>query len=313
MVLNINGAMQAFLADLNRTQQQINQSSSEVSSGFRVQVPSDDPAAVPSILETQAAISANQQIQSNLGSVANELQTADSALQSAVQAVENAVTLATQGASSTSSAADRANLAQQVAVLQQLLVGISQTTYNGRYIFSGDQDTGPAYQLDPTQPDGVKQLISAPSTRVIVDATGTAISVAKTAQQIFGAQNSDGSDATGNVFAAINSLYLSLTDTSLSSSDQQTAIVQAGSVLQSAGTYLNQQLAFYGAAEDRIATATDLAQKFQTQQQAELSGLRDADIPSDALQLSQAQTQQQAALSAESQIVQNKTLFSYLG
>jgi len=304
--------MQAFLADLNRTQQQINQSSAEVTSGLRVQQPSDDPGAVPSILQTQADISANQQIQTNLGSVANELQTADAGLQSAVQAVESAITLATQGANSTSSAADRANLAQQVAVLQQTLVGISQTTYNGRYIFSGDQDTGPAYQLDPTQPDGVKQLISAPSTRVIVDATGTAISVAKTAQQIFGAQNSDGTDASGNVFAAINSLYLALTNTSLSSSDQQTAIAQAGTALQSAGTYLNQQLEFYGAAEDRIATANDLAQKFQTQQQAQLSNLRDADIPAAALQLSQSQTEQQAALSAESQIVQIKTLFSYL-
>ena len=56
-----------------------------------------------------------------------------------------------------------------------------------------------------------------------------------------------------------------------------------------------------------------LAQKFQTQQQAELSNLRDADIPSVALQLSQAQLGQQAALSAEANIVQSKNLFSYLG
>ena len=62
---------------------------------------------------------------------------------------------------------------------------------------------------------------------------------------------------------------------------------------------MNQQLEFYGEAEDRVSTATDLAQKFQTQQQAQLSNLRDADIPTVALQLSQAQTDQQAALSAE--------------
>jgi flagellar hook-associated protein 3 FlgL len=313
MVLNINGSMQAFLADLNRTQQQINQSSSEVSSGFRVQEPSDDPAAVASILQTQAELGLNQQIQYNLGNVASELQTADSALQSAIQAVETALTLASQGANATSSAADRANLAQQVAGLQQTLVGISQTTFNGRYIFSGDQDSAPMYQLDPTQPDGVKQLFSAPSTRVIVDATGTAISVAETAQQIFGAQDSGGTDTSGNVFAAVNSLYLDLTNTSLSSTDQQAAIAQDVSALQSASTYLNQQLTFYGEAENRISAATDLAQKFQTQQQAQLSDLRDADVPTAALQLSQAQTQQQAALSAESEIIQNKTLFSYLG
>jgi len=312
MILNISGATQAYLADLNLTQQQINQDTAEVSSGLAVQEPSDDPAAVDSILQTQADIGLNQQVQSNLGSVTSELQTADSAVQSAFQAVQSAATLATQGANSTSTAADRAALAQQVAGLQQTLVGISQTTFNGRYIFSGDQDTGPMYQLDASQPDGVQQLFSAPSTRVIVDSTGTSIPVAETAQQIFDAQNPDGSNASGNVFAAVNSLLTALNDTSLSSSAQQAAIAQAGSALQTAGTYLNQQLAFYGEAEDNITSATDLAQKFQTQEQAELSNLRDANIPAVATQLTQAQTQEQAAISAEAEIQQQKNLFSYL-
>ena len=78
-------------------------------------------------------------------------------------------------------------------------------------------------------------------------------------------------------------------------------------------TYLNQQLAFYGEAEDRVTTATDLAQKFQTTEQAQLSGLRDANIPAVALQLSQAQLDQQASLSAEARIEQAKNLFSFLG
>jgi flagellar hook-associated protein 3 FlgL len=307
MILNVNGATQAYLANLNRTQQQINQAEAEVSSGFRVQTPSDDPAAVSSILQVQADIGSNQQVQANLGSVTSELGSADSALQSAVQAVEKAITLAAQGASSTVTADQRAEIAQQVAGLQQTLVGISQTTVDGRYIFSGDQDTAPAYQLDSSQPDGVKQLISAPATRVIVDSSGTAISVAKTAQQIFDAKNADGSDAEGNVFAAVNSLLTALNN------NDQAGVTQAATALQSADTYLNQQLAFYGEAEDRIASATDLAQKFQTQQQAQLSSLRDADIPNVALQLSQAQLGQQAALSAEASIEQSRNLFSYLG
>ena len=307
MVLSINGATQAYLANLDYTQQQINQAESEVSSGYKVQQPSDDPAAIASILQVQADIGMNQQVQANLGGVTNELDTADSALQSAVQAVQSAVTLAAQGATATSTASDRANIAEQVAGLQQTLVGLSNTTFDGRYIFSGDQNTSPAYQLDSSQPDGVKQLVTASSTRVIVDATGTAISVAKTAQQIFGAQNPDGSAASGNVFAAVNSLITALNN------NDQAGITQASAALQSAGTYLNQQLTFYGEAEDRVSAATSLAQKFQTQQQAQLSSLRDADVPSVALQLSQAQVDQQAALSAEANIEQSKNLFSYLG
>jgi len=307
MLSYISGATQAYLADLENTQQQMNQASAEVSSGLAVQQPSDDPAAVVSILQTEAGLGSNQQIQSNLGAAGNELQTADAALQSAVQAVETAGAIATEGASTTSSAAQRANLAQQVAGLQQTLVGISQTTFNGSYIFSGDQDTSPMYELDPTAPDGVNQLISPTNTRVLVDGTGTAISIGLTAQQIFAAQNPDGSDAPGNVFAAINSLLTALNN------NDTAGINQAASDLQSADTYLNRQLAFYGEAEDRVTTATDLAQKFQTLQQQQLSNLQDADIPSVALQLTQAQLEQQASLSAEAQIEQGKNLFSYLG
>src|SRR5580658_579714 len=307
MILNVSGATQSYLANLNTTQQQINQAEEEVSSGLSVQEPSDDPAAIAEILQTQANIAQNTQIQTNLSGVSDELQTADSALQSAIQAVESASSIATQGASSTMTAAERTNLAQQVSGIQQSLVGISQTTYNGSYIFSGDQDTGPAYELDPTQPDGVQQLITSPSTRTIVDATGTAISVTLTAQQIFDAQNPDGTDAPGNVFAAVNSLLTALNN------NDTAGITSAASALNSADTYLNQQLAFYGNAEDRITSASDLAQKFQTQEQAQLGSLQAADISSVALQLSQDQTNQQASLSAEAQVEQNKNLFSYLG
>lgn len=307
MILNISGATQSYLANLDNLQQQITRASAEVSSGKSVTEPSDNPAAISDILQTDASLAANQQVQSNLNLTAGQLQTADSALQSAIQAIESAGTLASQAASSTSTAAQRASIAQQVAGLQQTLVGISQTTYNGKYIFSGDQDGGPQYVLDSTQPNGVRQVSSSSSTITISDANGAAIPVSLTAQQIFDARNSDSTDATGNVFAAINSLLTSLNN------NDTAGIQQAASSLSSADTYLNQQLSFYGAAEDRVSAATSLAQKFQTQMQSDLGNLQDANIPAVALQLSQAQTQQEAALSAEAQIEQNKNLFSYLG
>ena len=100
-----------------------------------VQQPSDNPAAISEILQTETAISNNKQIQSNLTNVTTEVNTADSALQTAVQALESAISLASQGASSTVSADTRTTLAQQVAGIQQTLVGIAQTTVNGQLYF----------------------------------------------------------------------------------------------------------------------------------------------------------------------------------
>jgi flagellar hook-associated protein 3 FlgL len=301
-----NGATQSYLASLDQNQSQMQQTQSQLSSGVRIQQPSDDAAELAEVLQLQTQIGQNQQIQTNLGTVSTELSTADSSLQTAVQALESAISLGTQGASSTATADQRSSLAQQVSGVLQTLVDISRTQVNGHYIFSGDQDTQPAYQVDSTQPEGVKQLISAPATRQIVDASGTSISVALTAQQIFDAQNSDGTPADGNVFNAVNSLLTSLQN------NDQTGITNALSQLQSADTYLNNQLAFYGTAENRVSSAQDLAQKFQTQEQSNLGQLRDADVASLATQLSQEQVQQQAALSVESTMLQKKNLFSYL-
>ena len=58
---------------------------------------------------------------------------------------------------------------------------------NGRYIFSGDQDSQASYAFDSTQPEGVQQLLTGSSTRMIQSVDGTSFAVALTAQQIFDA------------------------------------------------------------------------------------------------------------------------------
>lgn len=294
-----SGTTQQYLADLERNQAQLQTAEGQVSSGLRIQQPSDDPAAVAEILQTQAAIAGNNQIQSNLGNVKTEVDTADAALQSAVQAVESAVSLAAQGAGTTVSADTRANLAQQVAALQQTLVGIGCTTVNGRYIFSGDQDTQAPYQYDPTQPNGVQQLVTSASTRVIQSTDGTSFAVAKTAQEIF-------DSPTASVFAAMQALQTALATSS------QPDIATASDSLKAADTYLNDQLAFYGNVENQVQGASDLAQKFQTEQQTQLSQLQDTDIPTVATELTQLQNQQQSSMEVEATVSQMKNLFSFL-
>ena len=141
MNLTINGANQQYLSDLQQTQAQMQQAQAQLSSGYRLQKPSDDSAAISQIYELQTQISFNQQTQNNLNGATSELSAADSALQSAIQQLTTATTLAAQGANSSYTADQRTNLATQVQGIQQTLVSLSQTQANGnRYIFSGDQE-----------------------------------------------------------------------------------------------------------------------------------------------------------------------------
>ena len=105
--------------------------------------------------------------------------------------------------------------------------------------------------------------------------------------------------------AAVNSLRIALTN------NDPTAITAAIGSLQTAQDYMAQQLAFYGGVQDQVANATDVAQKFQLQAQASLSQIRDTDMATAAVTLTQEQTSMQAAIQAEASMP-TTSLFSYL-
>jgi flagellar hook-associated protein 3 FlgL len=272
----------------------------QVSSGLRVGQASDDPSAVSSILATQSGIAQNNQTQTNLNQVSTDLQNGDSSLQQAVKLMEQAITLAAQTGSTADTGTQNAALASQVGSIQQQLVDLSNTSVNGRYIFSGDSDQQAAYALDPTQTNGVQQLAPAKSTQAITDASGSPLWTPLTAQQIFDAQS-----GTGNVFKAVNDLL-----TALQNNDGTGALATMDS-LKAADDHLNQQLGLYGIAETRVTDATAAAAQSVTTEKQSLSGLRDADTAGDAVELTQLDTQQQAALSARAKMSQYN-LFDFL-
>ncbi len=304
----ITAASQQYLADLDATQRQMQKAQSQVSSGMQLQEASDGPYVVSEIFQLQTTLAQNKQVQSNLGTVQTQLSSADTALQNAVSQVQSALNIATEAASTTTTSDERTNLAVQVTQILQSLVSLSDTNVNGTYIFSGDQNTQPMYQVDSSQPEGVQQLFTPTSTGVIQDINGTGIAVSLTAQQIFDPQQpNNGGPASGNTFAAVNSLL-----TALQNNDPNAAATAVTS-LQNASAYLNSQLQFYGEAQDQVTNAVNLAQQFQTQEQSQLGQVQDADIPTATLALTQAQTQEEATLSVEAKVQQMPNLFSYLG
>ena len=75
--------------------------------------------------------------------------------------------------------------------------------------------------------------------------------------------------------------------------------------------YLNQQAGFYGAVENRVTTALDLAKKFETQDQARIGSDQDADIAAAALQMTQDTTHLNAAMASAAK-QRTTSLFDYM-
>ena len=306
MISNLSSSADAFLANIERVQSMVQEASREISSGKKVNVASDAPDQIDSILQLHADEVRNSQIEANLGLALTDAQTADGAFNSATQLMDRARTLGAQGATYTTDATGRQSIANEIESLQEQMVAISQTTVQGRYIFSGDQDGGPAYSLDLTQPTGVIALNTTDATRRVEDPAGGSFAVTKGAAEIFDAHNADGTPADNNVFAALNNLRLALTN---NDTDQINAAVQQ---LQQASDQLNTAQAFYGSVETRIQDATKYANSYDVQLKTELSQKVDADITSAVMTLTQGNTQLQAAFQMQAQMPR-KSLFDYIG
>ncbi len=280
----------AFLANLELLNRQLNSDQERISSGLRVNRASDDPAAVSDILRLNTQIASSERMQQDLGRVKAEVDSAENAMQGALTLIESAITVASQGATTTS-AGKRPTLALQAQGLLEQLVSLSRTTSDGRYVFSGDSDQQPAYALV----DGkAEQLLTPANTRVVKGPGGAELSVTKTAPELFSA-----------AFTALQDLKTALDN------NDESGIAAASESLHSAFDSLNNNLAFYGTAQNRVSSATDLASKYEAQWKVELSDKRDADVAGTIVDMQTAQLHLQAALQVEGQRPKT-SLFDYL-
>jgi flagellar hook-associated protein 3 FlgL len=296
-----------FLNGLSNLQTQEAQTQRELSSGYQINDASDSPSQTPALIQLGSNLAAVQAYQTNLGNVQAEANTADQAIGTGISLLQNAETFAAQGDNTGSTAATNQTLAIQVENIQQQLVSIANTTVQGRYIFGGDQDGSAPYQYDASSATGVDSLTAQVSSRVIVDPQGQSVYQGLTAQQIFDPVDSTGAPTANNTFAALQSLQ-----TALQANDQP-GIAAALTSIQSASTYVNQQQAYYGAAEDRITSEQNNAANQVTALQTQIGNIRDTDEVQAATDLTTESTDQSAALGAEAEISAGKTLFSYLG
>jgi flagellar hook-associated protein 3 FlgL len=317
MISNLNPQSQNFLADVERVQQRVTQASQQVSSGLRVNVASDAPDVISSLLQLRSALEKNSQITTNLGNATTDANVSEATLNAATQLMDRALTLAAQGATATMSASDRKNLAGEVQAIEEQMVGYSLTQSAGRYVFSGDQPTQPMYQLDLTNANaapsgtgtgtgaGVDRLITPSSTRVVENPAGGTFPVSLTAQQIFDNRNPDGSLAADNIFSTIDGLRNALLN------NDQNAITASTVKLRTASDHLNTSLAFYGTIQNRLQDATSFASSYNIQLKTQISQIEDADVTAASLELTQGTTHIQAAFQMQANIPRS-TLFDFL-
>ena len=285
-----------LLSAMETNQKNVQNAAQEVSTGRRVNNLGDDPAAVAALVFNNAQSSQDAQFQTNISDVQSKVQVADSVMNSAVQLMTSAISLGTQGATGTLTDANRQAIAAQVSGLQQQMLSLANTSYQGTYIFSGTDVTTQPFAEDTSAPSGVVYNGNSAVTTVQIS-QGQSLQTNLSGDQVF-------SNSSGNVFAALNDLKNALTS--------GTGIAAANTEVQAAFNQLNNQRVFYGNALNQLQST----ERFLSQDTVNLSqqqnSLIGADLSKAVSDLSLSQTAEQASISAMAQILNLPTLLNYI-
>jgi flagellar hook-associated protein 3 FlgL len=130
---------------MQQNQQALSIALQQVSTGLRVNQPSDDPAAAANMVISLASSANVDQYTSNVSAVTSQMDTADSALSAITTSLNTAITLGTSGASGTVSVANKQAIAAQLQGILTSVVSQANSAYQGVYVFAGSANNIPPF------------------------------------------------------------------------------------------------------------------------------------------------------------------------
>lgn len=286
-----------ILADLQQSQSSLNTFLQEVSTGKSVTVPSDNPIASAQMVQNTIETANVDQYTQNVTTVLSTAQSASSALSSVVTSLTQAVSLGTEGANGTNSSANLQSLAQEVQGILTSVVSDANTSVGGNYLFGGTASTTAPYTADATSPSGYTYNGNNNSNSVAIG-DNLNLQVNLPGSQIF-------SNASNNVLTSLANLVSAL------QSGNSANISAATTAVNSTIGYVSQQQEFYSSAESRLNAQETVLQQDTITLSTQASNLIGVNEATAATELSQAETDNSAALAAAAKVLPT-TLLNYL-
>jgi flagellin len=137
MVINTNLAAQSSANLLMQSSTQLSKSLARLSSGSKVNSPSDDSAGLAVSMRLTAQMSRNTAAQNNIGDALALNQTQDGYLSQVTNALDRMSELAIQSQDVTKSNSDRALYQQEFNTLSQYVNNVATKEFNGVSLFDG--------------------------------------------------------------------------------------------------------------------------------------------------------------------------------
>jgi flagellar hook-associated protein 3 FlgL len=288
------------LADLQRANAAVAKASMQVSTGNRLQRPSDDPQAVQKALNLRGDLAATAQYMDTASASQGWAQATDDALSDINDVLQRAREAVVQGGNGTMSQKDRNDIATQIDQLIGQAKASGNATFDGQYIFAG-QKTDTA----PYDPDGADTYNG--DTGSIVRTIGPGVSV-----QLNGSMGSvlgNGSD--GKALQVLRDIAAHLRGGT--AADTNALRTSDLSAIDASMADVSTARAEAGALSNRLTTAANRLTDLQTSTEKVRSGVEYVDLAEAISQLSSQQAVYQAALQATGSSLSQRTLMDFLG
>jgi flagellar hook-associated protein 3 FlgL len=289
-----------LLSNINQAMDRINTTQQQLSTGKRINQPSDDPYG------TSLALQLNNQI-ANLTSYSNNItdatgwtQASNSALTNITNAVQRIHELTIAAANGTQTTADMQATAAEVNQLIDEVKQEANSQYNGQYVFAGSATGTQPY------PTGASDVYAGDTGQVMrMIGPNTSLNISAGLSSVLGSgQTTPGSPGGDNkLLNTLRNIYDDMqagNGAALSGTDL--------SQLDSNFNSLNGLTANVGSTQERLDMASSRIESLQTSEAQALSSTQDADMAQTEISYSTQQAALTAALQAGAHIVQQSLM-----
>lgn len=155
-----------FMRDINNNRSQMAGIQSDLSSGKKVRMPSQNPVSFQRSRIVEEDIRKQEQYQNNLSSGLRQGRLAQEALDETLDHLIDIKRILTQATTDTAQGKIRENMADELAGIRDTMVSTLNMSYGDRHLFAGTNSDNKPFQFDATGPGGVADNSSDDTIRI---------------------------------------------------------------------------------------------------------------------------------------------------
>lgn len=277
-----------LLRNLNGNMGRMEKLQDQLSTGRRINKPSDDPVGISFSMRYRSELAANDQYQRNVDATVSFLDYSDTMLGQMGQVMQRGRELAVEASNGTNSSEALNAIKTEIDQLYNQLVTIGNSQFNGKYVFNG-QITDKAPFPDP---DNAANAVTDDGEIKFEIGAGVQIPMNKTSTEVFG-QSGD----SNNVFQIFKDLSAAL------NSGDSTEIQSSIARIDDRMSKVLGARSDIGAKTNRIQLAEDRLEDIAVNLQSLQSKTEDADMSLVITNLKMEENVYQASLSAGSKVI----------